>query len=32
MEQMKRDGLDVPDTGTLDTAALLKRKKNREMK
>ena len=32
MEQMKRDGLDVPDTGTLDTAALLKRKKNREQK
>ncbi|MBR5421592.1 MAG: VWA domain-containing protein [Lachnospiraceae bacterium] len=28
-ERMKMEGLDVPDTGTLDTAALLKRKKDR---
>ena len=28
-KRMKQEGLDVPDTGTLDTAALLKRKKDR---
>ena len=30
-KRMKQEGLDVPDTGTLDTAALLKRKKDRNI-
>ena len=30
-KRMKEQGLDVPDTGTLDTAALLKRKKDRNI-